>query len=105
MSTNRYATTAEQFTESWFGGTKILSDQVPSTTLMPTVNVEKALDRYVDYLLDGLHVNQQLMANLVSSATDGGPGFAQAMAEAALGHTRAISTWLIDELQTVQPAF
>jgi hypothetical protein len=90
MSTNSSVGTAGQPTESWFDSARKLSDGAPSTMSMPSVDIEKAFDRYFAYLLDGLWVNRRLMADLNAAAAaagsfDGGRESVVAMAAAAFG--------------------
>ena len=107
MSTTSYTASAEKLTDNWFGSINNFADNVPSAGLMPSIDFKKALDRYFLYLLDGLRVNQKFMTDLASSVPiiPGGGGPGQAMVDATIGHAKAISTWIADEMKMAHPAF
>lgn len=114
-STESYAAIADQARTAiersariWQQSTQQFSDQVDAVTTVPQVDLSHAVQRYFQYLEDGLEVNRGLVRKWIdytwSSLDDLTRVGLESMTGFARGHGEAIGTWISAETEIARDA-
>jgi hypothetical protein len=98
-------TAVERSTELWQQSTRSLTEQTDQLWPFPQLDAFSDANRkFVEYLEDGLEVNKNVFLKwfgAVSSVTEGFGRQLEAVNEFQRGHSRAISTWISGESETL----
>ena len=97
----------ERSADLWQQSTRALTGQAAQLWRLPQPDFAEATRKYFEYLQDGLEVNKDVTLKWVgalTSITEAVRDQWQTVADFQRGHSRAISTWISSEAETLQNA-
>lgn len=101
-------TAIERSARIWQQGAQQLSEQVEAVTNVPQIDLSNAVQRYFQYLEDGLEVNRSLVRTWIDFGSTALDDLArvslESMTKFARGHGDAISTWISSETEIARDA-
>jgi len=98
-------TALERSAELWKQGTTRITEQVGLVSKMPMPDLDEAMDRYFEYLQQGIAVNRDFAKKWTGAVNDWSSVLqaqTTSVGDAIRGHSEAITEWISGEADTAQ---
>src|SRR3954468_10410887 len=95
----------ERSAELWKQGATRLTEQVEVVSKLPMPDLDEAMDRYFEYLQQGIDVNRNFAkkwTGAMSTLSDVLQAQTTSVGDAIRGHSAAITEWITGEADTAQ---